>query len=99
MNITDVDTDTVTGVVDEVKGVHYEYHLRMFSAEPKVIKVDCSDDPQGCVVTGTGCCGGNSDCGERETCAMCGCRCVDVDAVVPMCMSSPACGGGYEVWR
>ena len=91
-------TDTVTGVDKEVKGVYYEYHLRMFSAGAKTIKVDCSNDSAGCIVTGTGCCGGNSDCGDREICAMCGCRCVDVDAVVPMCMSSPACSGGYEAW-
>ena len=91
-------TDTVTGVDKEVKGVYYEYHLRMFSAGAKTIKVDCSNDSAGCIVTGTGCCGGNRDCGDREICAMCGFRCVDVDAVVPMCMSSPACSGGYEAW-
>lgn len=91
-------TDAVTGVEEEVMGVYYEYHLRMFNAEAKTIKVDCGDDSAGCVVTGTGCCGSNNDCGDREICAMCGCRCVDVDAVVPHCMSSPACSGGYEAW-
>jgi len=89
-------TDEITGEEGEVEGVYFEYHLRMFNAEPKTIKMDCSKSSPGCIVTGTGCCGSNADCGGGTKCAMCGCRCVDVDAVVPMCMSTPACGGGYE---
>ena len=94
--------DEISGEEEQAEGVYYEYELRIYLAEPKMIKIYCSKGASECVVTGTNCCASNADCGERERkrelFAMCGCRCVDVDAIVPMCMSSPVCGGGYGAW-
>lgn len=90
LNVTDTD--------DIVSGIIYEYHIRNNHVVSKTLLVDCVDGALECVVTGTDCCGSGADCGERQKCSMCGCHCVDIDEVVPMCMSSPPCGGGFDAW-
>mmetsp|Transcript_8904 Transcript_8904/g.18169 ORF Transcript_8904/g.18169 Transcript_8904/m.18169 type:complete len:355 (+) Transcript_8904:75-1139(+) len=82
----------------EVSGIFYEYEVRRNRFVIKTLKVDCVHGASDCVVTGTDCCGSSADCGDGQKCSMCGCQCVDMKATVPMCISSPSCGGANEAW-